>query len=497
MRYQAGNMPRPCDIVFCFKPNQGKHIDGFAESFVQALEDQTTAERAKYPATYQPPKPEDILINDAAAQRISQTVYKWRNSLSTAEGIQLPQATTWARSKHLCPHTSNISECRSADDPAREEEQDDGYIFGCPCALPFKERKASAFMRRRIYPDCYTFYEANRACFFHMELVKTLLLHGETDTVLRACSDPAIKDEYARWHSKGECNCMPQTLGWDMVYKFALEAYLVLNIIKVFPALWEPAPRGKKRNNTPGALREADYRNTAMYQYMLGLVTMDITTPATVLPHQEFFGVPDRHFSDCFRFPADIAVKYPVFRKFVKDDKATGWAAGTGTEAKKSGYVAAYKFPYGHLPFNRFLNLEETVPHLPSSQDIAQVTLILYAKRLPTELVIPILKLADYDTPRRRLPIPHDPLHAQNRNELNKYLELCWNLLVRYNLLAQELGEEIDWKGMIFNALRRHVGRPPRWELYKIRYRRNPERNEYHFLNDKRQTTHVAYASSC
>ncbi|KAL4907783.1 hypothetical protein BDW74DRAFT_175568 [Aspergillus multicolor] len=490
MRYQAGNMPRPCDIVFCFKPSQGKDIDTFAESFVQALEEQTKAERAKYPAKYMPPEAEDILINDEAAKRISRSVHKWRTSPMLDKGLRIPGDVYWSSNQATCTHTSNISEPQQPIglkcDEEQDEEEDDGYSFSCSCPLPFKERRGAAFMRKRNHCGCYDFFQANRGAFLHIEVVKTLLLHGELDSILRACADPKINLRYRYWHSEGQCSCVAATLGWDMAYDLALDAYLVLNIINCMPEVWDCGPRKQKKNATPGGLRENDYRNTAMYQRMLGLVARDESTPATVLPHLDFFGIPDGHFSECCWFQEEVALKYPVFRKFVD------CSDNPYREIDKRGFVEARDFPYGHLPFTRFLNFEETVPRLSSADDIARVSRMLYSKRLPTELVMPILKMANYDTPRRRLLIAHDPFHAQNRDQLNRYMELCWSLLVRYNLFAQEVGVNIDWKGLIFHALWRYVGTPPRWDLYRTRYCRDPKREEYLFLDSKGQTTHVA-----
>jgi hypothetical protein len=85
LRYQPGD-PRSgtlSDIEFGFDPTQAKEIDYFAESFARKLNEHTVTERAKYPAKYEPPRLEDILIDDATAQRLSCVVYKWRTSLSS------------------------------------------------------------------------------------------------------------------------------------------------------------------------------------------------------------------------------------------------------------------------------------------------------------------------------------------------------------------------------------------------------------------------------
>ncbi|KAL4882983.1 hypothetical protein BJY04DRAFT_31596 [Aspergillus karnatakaensis] len=83
-----------------------------------------------------------------------------------------------------------------------------------------------------------------------------------------------------------------------------------------------------------------------------------------------------------------------------------------------------------------------------------------------TELVVRTLRLAEYDTTRRRLPVAHDPLHPANAEQLKKYLAYCWSTLVRYNMFARELEMEINWKLETIICLSRIVGVPPGRKLF-------------------------------
>jgi hypothetical protein len=53
------------------------------------------------------------------------------------------------------------------------------------------------------------------------------------------------------------------------------------------------------------------------------------------------------------------------------------------------------------------------------------------------------MDIADY-VPKRTLPIPHDPFHPENKDELDKYLGHCWQILVSCELLSRKLGCGMD-----------------------------------------------------
>lgn len=113
---------------------------------------------------------------------------------------------------------------------------------------------------------------------------------------------------------------------------------------------------------------------------------------------------------------------------------------------------------YGKLPFELLLRCNSTSndfqakPDLPPSS-IILVENILRSKKLPTELVFDILSLLLDGEPRGRLPVAHDPFHLQNREELDKYLKYCWELLVRCTMVTVELDMQISWREIITDAL--------------------------------------------
>ncbi|KAL4996479.1 hypothetical protein BDV10DRAFT_202390 [Aspergillus recurvatus] len=481
LRYLPGDFHSEIrsDIVFRFRPTQAKEIDYFAESLVRNLNDHTVTERAKYPAEYEPPRPGDILIDDATAQRLNRTVYRWRTKLDSKLWPEL--YVRWRGSKTLCPHGSDTSEARKRDDPRRGEAQDDGFKIGCSCPLPWKERTASAFLRQYMYNDCYQFYKANRGAFVNIELVKTLLQFGELDPILRACSHSEI--DYVQWKDMTECYDTSTQLGWEPLYQRALDAYLVLNVIYCFPESWDAETRTRNQTHNPGSMtkHEHEYRNTAMYQRMVRSCTEDNPSPVTAYPHREFFGIPHGHFRNQYVLDNELARDWPALMKFLDNLKIM----------RKQLSTYELEFPYGQVPFEVFVNSTEAIPHLPSGSDILQVSSILRSKGLPLELVMLITEMAGYDTAQRRLPVAHDPFHPDNRTELKKYLTFCWLTLVRCNMFAQALEIKIDWKLEIIEALFRLVGLPRGRQLYKREYEYNPDRILYQFLDAQGQVCHT------
>lgn len=82
---------------------------------------------------------------------------------------------------------------------------------------------------------------------------------------------------------------------------------------------------------------------------------------------------------------------------------------------------------------------------------------MLCFKGLPIELALDVMELAGYEA-KRRLNIPHDPLHPYNRKELAQYLKYCWQLLVRCDMMAKALDMKIPWKVLISSSIVRLWG---------------------------------------
>lgn len=97
---------------------------------------------------------------------------------------------------------------------------------------------------------------------------------------------------------------------------------------------------------------------------------------------------------------------------------------------------------YGKLPFDEFPALEQPSGHEPGRSDVDIVRDVLCSKGLPDELVLDIMEFPDY-TPAQRLNVSGDPFHPSSRDELHQYLKYCWQLLVRRDMIAKEVGRSI------------------------------------------------------
>jgi hypothetical protein len=86
----------------------------------------------------------------------------------------------------VCPHGGGLGECR--------------------CPIPHEERRAAAFYRAYVDNDCIDFEDQNGKSFYNLELVKTLLLYGEMDVILRVCAYPDV--DLREWQTVGQCYCV-------------------------------------------------------------------------------------------------------------------------------------------------------------------------------------------------------------------------------------------------------------------------------------------------
>lgn len=380
------------------KPNQGKEITHFIEAFMRTINEHSATERKKYSDTYDPTPPTEYILDDAVVKKITPTVRKWR---SYGYGLQ-----------GKCP--SGV--CQVAH-----------YKAECQCIpIPDEERKAAAFVRPRGMRHCYEFFDDNSDAFFNIEVVKTLLLHGEIDAILRACALPGISLKF--WWQDSECQCEYPVLGWDQICIKALRAYICLNTIYCFPNIWD---------EESGRSAEKDYRNSKFYQYTLRTCTgTGQTSEVSAYPHRQFFGISDDQFRGEFWYPK------------IRKDHWLRW-----TDEKTESYRRPIDH-YGKVPIDEFLTLEnESLPnHQPGKSDVTLVQDLLYRKGLPAELVLDIMQLASYK-PVGRLATPHDPFHPSNRKELSQYLTYCWQVLVRCDMMAKALGMEMPWKELVGNCI--------------------------------------------
>ncbi|KAF7535766.1 hypothetical protein G7054_g5147 [Neopestalotiopsis clavispora] len=355
----------------CYKSNQGRELNYFAKAFARAVEEHAVSERRKY-CGFVPADPEELILSDEVVERIGPTVHRFRRKYSDRNEIRHVNHTY---TPELCRH--DVTE-------------------KCGCAITMEERKMKAFLYQWQENPCYQFWSHNAEAFMGLEVVKTLLLYGEMDALLRICSHPDV-DYKDRWE-QGECYDTHSILGWELICRNALNAYLCLNTLYCFPKLWDPES---------GRIEDRDYRRTRCYQQVLRQCTLESRfANISSFPHRQFFGIADDQFGHN-HFHVD-----------------------------------------GVLPIGKFLELDATAEYQPRPSDLAEVRLALLKKGLPTELALTIMEFARY-RPTRRLEIPNDPLHPLNQGELAKYLKYCWQLMIRCDLMAKALGSRIDWEKLV------------------------------------------------
>lgn len=381
-----------------FDEDQDKDFDTFVETFTQKLDEAATVERTKYPEKYDPPDADAIILDDDLVKRISPIAHKlqlWQwtgGKKRTGNYIYRPK---------LCSH-----------------EKDDA---NCVCPIRFEERKASSFLRRQKDYDCSDFFVINNLGHLNMEIVKTLLVSGDMEPILRACSHP--ENDIENWWCVASCNCgavLPH-LGWDHVYLRALESYLCLNVLYRFAEIRDHHSH------------KQDYRQTKCYQVLLRESTIP-GTEAVQLLHLEFFGLCEGQFSDCPRARADGPYAQ----------------LGDGLDSLMIDY------PYGLMPIHDFLEFEKLPSkHLPTESEVISARQMLFGMGLPAEIALRILDLADMTDygPRRRLEVPHDPFHRDNRAELERYLSQCWDVLLNCEMMSRALGKPIEWDAEIARCI--------------------------------------------
>lgn len=129
-----------------------------------------------------------------------------------------------------------------------------------------------------------------------------------------------------------------------------------------------------------GKTKENDHRNSKSYQMLTRYIMASYNIYAVKNPHPLFFGLDNCHLIRVVQF--------------------------------------------GTLTVTQFLNLKRSATYNPSVAEAFLVQTILIARGSPVEIAVRILRFMDYET-KRRIPIPNDPFHPSNKEELMKYLEYC------------------------------------------------------------------------
>ncbi|KAM0246144.1 hypothetical protein ACHAP5_004926 [Fusarium lateritium] len=422
------------DLHIRVQPDTKETLTQFLNAFMQSATADAITERQKYPEKYDGSNATDVIITDNVAKTITPTVRRWHPEQNWLYDRDNALARIPGRGD-LCLHEN-------------ESEQ-------CFCALSFKERKMTAFQREWAYNDCYKFEEVNGEALHNLEVIKSLILHGEMEPILRFCAyDRNSLAE--RWEQR-QCSCMSGTLGWDMMYKHALRMYVILNLLYCFPEKWDK--EGKPID---------DYRNIKSYQLAIRSSTKsgDLSGVATY-PHRDFFGIEEDQFNSNPR-PFDFARWKPFMRKDEYRIQSYNKARTFGNESpsgsdgeggdhesspnSKLSYDLEY-YPYGLMSYEEFLDFEKPVGYQPHSKDIPHVGRMLCQKGLPIELADQVMKLANY-TSKRSLPISGKPFNPGNKAELDRYLEDCWQIIVRCIMIGKELGENMPAENVFVRAFK-------------------------------------------
>ncbi|OKL60072.1 hypothetical protein UA08_04946 [Talaromyces atroroseus] len=414
--------PPASNLYLALRPDQSKDITTFAKTFSQTLSEHISLEREKYPRTYDPPDEDDLIVDDATARRISPAIAKRTWFFHTDPKLDSENLLN----TQPCHHSTDENTRYGYDDYVPgDSNYSDGFKFNCKCALPLRERKRHAFLRKYRPNECYGFYHVNKAAFFNLDVVKTLFMHGEMDPVLRVCSHPNV--------------------GYG---------------------LWQDSQFQEDREDQQ---RKDDHRNTKVYQEMLHRCTKNFGCPISNFPHQRFFGITDEHFGEEFYITRYAAEGWPVLANAIvacnfrasfkaRPRNEEFWEIVFSSDRRIDGFM----FPFGAIPFDVFLNhLHNEAPYLLHEKEVTEVCHLLCSwTRLPYELILLIMEFAGYSEQRRLLPVAHDPLNLQNGEELEKYLEECWGILVRCGMFAEALGDPIDWEDEVKHRLTWMFKRP-------------------------------------
>jgi hypothetical protein len=309
---------------------------------------------------------------------------------------------------------STATEERIKNTVKKYKEKDDYYLRSGN-SLGLKEKTLPYWIN---YPEqvmcerCYGPGHVNDSG----ELLKALLLHGEMDTILNLAAQPNVR-LLSRSLLYRTCDYYR---GWSEIAATALMAYICLNIFFLKPETYDPTFRKSKPSQRSKSGDEPDYRRASSYQRMLFRCTGSRECDSFTYPHREFFGVAQDQY-DARHW----------------DQKYTFGVTSLSNMRKHSAYK-----PHVLCPFS----------YLPTRSDIPVVMDHLRSAGLPTELALYVLELAEY-SPKRRSVVPDDPLHVQNRTELRRYLNYCWQLLVRCDILAKACGTHFKWEYYVNEAI--------------------------------------------
>lgn len=380
-------------------PHPGKDIAYFVNAFAKTVEEHSLCERKKYADQYEKPDPNHMIISEDVSRRIGPTVHRYRAANSDPKR----RSCNIRYAERICTH--------------------DGPDSQCQCPVRCEDRKASMFSiapgTARGAIGCWTAFEVKLHDFEFTAMIKTLLLHGGMDTLLKLA---AYEPERLIRHWRISLTvCQESEQGWSEVRDLALYPFVCLNVLHAM----------RMASGHDNELKDQDYRKTKAYQVMLlrctgekqfGCYLRESAFDPETFPHRHFFG---------------------VYRGKYRNNQ---YPPGAIRDTNMNTF-------YGKLPLHRLEKTHDASDrHMPTVSDVDEVILSLRKLGLPAELVKDIVERADYRW-QRRSPYSDDPMHPDNRDELHKYLKFCWILLIRCDLLAKACGKRIGWANDVSHSL--------------------------------------------
>ncbi|KLO89552.1 uncharacterized protein LW93_1611 [Fusarium fujikuroi] len=424
------------------QPDSKAKLTNFVDIFMQSIAEDAAQQRKRYPEKYEVPDENQVIISDEAAIKIESTVRRWHPEVYWPDDGDDLKTFKQPTTKKLCPHTSDSD--------------------NCGCVLPYKERKMSAFQRPQVQNDCFKFDIDNRESFRNLQVVESLILHGEMDAILRSCAYEEC--QLAKWREHRECECTQVYFGWRSIYEDAIRMYMILNIIQHFPEI-------REANGSP----IEDYRNLAAYQQAVRSSTESgYRSEIAMFPHRDFLGIEKDQFwwnprpHDVPRWKHIMRFDTNGFENYQKgldrfgfscsDDESdaeshNGSSTNSGNkssaendsddgssdepeekdpeEVENMFYTLEF-YPLGLMSYDDFLNFEKLMEYRPSPPDISHVRSILFQKGLPIEITDRILE-------RIAQPLLYRTIAIEGRNGAKSIGTLLLKTFVENPQLAEQV----------------------------------------------------------
>lgn len=376
----------------CFNQSCGSsHHSPSVIAFAKRLGEQANADarrlRDSMSARCPPAQPDDIIISDSVARRITPSVQRYRmlqhNDSSNDSRHCLSQPPPQLGSAiPLCTH-------------------DIGLSCGCILPLPYRRYSAFCFDTKQTGMRIFPVETATLDPFFSQQIFSILMSQNEAVPVMRALAS----DRRIDCVGAGFPGCM---VTFQRALYAALNPYIILNVLFVRPETWDP--RFKRQT-------WHDYRDTSLYQNLVTEAKGGREPPRhgrcpSQYPHLDFFEIPERWWLMPFEMKK---ANLPPIRI---------------RASQRLNFMA--RLPLGTMPYSNFAGniaaRRAEMPTRPSAFHPARTALLLRGQGLPREIIDMIMPLAGDDAWVFR--VADDPLNARNRQALSEYLKRCWDSIV-------------------------------------------------------------------